>query len=139
MQNNCITDLLNIQGVKVKDIKNNENSLNVLYELILLDSDVDYYVLKSNNVIASAEENKIDSEALKNIKKLWETLEGDIKNWETTTHNPIKEIEHNKQIGKIALNIIFVLLYLLFLFFILSAFITTSLAIYYSFSILILA
>lgn len=83
-----------------------ENSLNVLYELILLDSDVDYYVLKSNNVIASAEENKIDSEALKNIKKLWETLEGDIKNWETTTHNPIKEIEHNKQIGKIALNII---------------------------------
>lgn len=83
-----------------------ENSLNVLYELILLDSDVDYYVLKSNNVIASAEENKIDSEALKNIKKLWETLEGDIKNWETTTHNPIKEIEHNKQIGKIALDII---------------------------------
>lgn len=25
MQNNCITDLLNIQGVKVKEIKNNEN------------------------------------------------------------------------------------------------------------------
>lgn len=32
MQNNCITDLLNIQGVKVKDIKNNENCLNVFIE-----------------------------------------------------------------------------------------------------------
>ena len=32
MQNNCITGLLNIQGVKVKDIENNENSLNVFIE-----------------------------------------------------------------------------------------------------------
>ena len=34
MQNNCITDLLNIQGVKVKDIKNNENSLDIFIETI---------------------------------------------------------------------------------------------------------
>ena len=32
MQNNCITELLNIQGVKVKDIKNNENILEVYIE-----------------------------------------------------------------------------------------------------------
>ena len=32
MQNNCITKLLNIQGVKVKNIKNNSNSLDVYIE-----------------------------------------------------------------------------------------------------------
>ena len=32
MQNNCITELLNIQGVKVKDIKNNQNILEVYIE-----------------------------------------------------------------------------------------------------------
>lgn len=83
-----------------------EASLEVLYELIQLDSDVDYYVLKSNNMIASAAESKIDAEALKQIKHLWETLEADIKHWEGKSHNPIKEIEHNKQIGKTTLDII---------------------------------
>lgn len=83
-----------------------EIALEVLYELIQLDSDVDYYTLKSNNIIASVAESKIDEEALKKIKKLWETLEEDIKSWEGKTHNPIKEIEHNKQIGKITLDII---------------------------------
>lgn len=81
-------------------------SLEVLYELIQLDSDVDYYVLKNNNMIASAAESKIDAEALKKIKKLWETLEVDINNWNASEHNPIKEIEHNKQIGKTTLDII---------------------------------
>lgn len=81
-------------------------SLEVLYELIQLDSDVDYYVLKNNNMIASAAESKIDAEALKKIKKLWETLEADINNWNASEHNPIKEIEHNKQIGKTTLDII---------------------------------
>ncbi len=81
-------------------------SLEVLYELIQLDSDIDYYVLKSNNIIASAAESKIDAEALKKIKHLWETLENDINNWEENSHNPIKEMEHNKQIGKTTLDII---------------------------------
>lgn len=81
-------------------------SLEVLSDLIQLNSDVDYYVLKVNNVIASTAENKIDAEALKRIKKLWETLDTDISNWNKLSHNPIKEIEHNKQIGKTTLDII---------------------------------
>ena len=32
MQNNCITGLLNIQGVKVKNIKSNQNSLDIFIE-----------------------------------------------------------------------------------------------------------
>lgn len=81
-------------------------SLEVLYELIQLNSDVDYYVLKENNVIASRTENKIDAEALKKIEKLWEMLNSDVTTWEKSNHNPIKEMEHNKQIGKTTLDII---------------------------------
>lgn len=81
-------------------------SLDVLLDLIKLNSEVDYYVLKANNIIASVSENKIDAEALKKIKKLWETLDADIKTWNQEAHNPLKEIEHNKQIGKITLDII---------------------------------
>lgn len=81
-------------------------SLEVLKELIKLNSDVDYYVLRANNVIASITENMIDAEALNKIKKMWEDLDLDIKAWEKTEHNPIEEIEHNKQIGKATLDII---------------------------------
>lgn len=99
---------------KAKDIVIDDNapdefddlSVNVLYSLIKLNSDVDYYVLKVNNIIASVAENKIDAEALKKIKKLWEALEEDLESWELETHNPIKEIEHNKQVGKTTLDII---------------------------------
>lgn len=101
--------------VKAKNIVlDNENasegfdeiSLEVLLELIQLNSDVDYYVLKANNIIASTTENKIDAEALKKIKQLWEALNTDITHWNKQTHNPIKEIEHNKQVGKTTLDII---------------------------------
>lgn len=100
---------------KAKDIVlDNENksngfdeiSLEVLRLLILLDSDIDYYILKTNNVIESANENKIDAEALKRIKHLWNELEKDINHWNNLEHNPIEEIEYNKYIGKTTLNII---------------------------------
>ncbi len=81
-------------------------SSNVLYNLIKLNSDIDYYVLKKNNIIASVTENKTDAEALKRIKELWKEIEEDEKNWNMSTYNPIKEIEHNKQIGKKTLEII---------------------------------
>lgn len=82
-------------------------SLEVLSDLIELNSDVDYYVLKINNIIESTIENKIDAEALKKIKELWNILDSDKKHWNSdSAHNPIEEIEHNKQIGKTALDII---------------------------------
>lgn len=83
-----------------------EISLEVFHELILLHSEIDYYILKLNNIIESVAENKIDAEALAVIKKLWENLEKDIEMWSESNHNPIKEIEHNKHIGKITLDII---------------------------------
>lgn len=101
--------------MKAKDIVlDNENnaegfdslSLEVFSDLILLDSDVDYYILKTNNVIESASENRIDAEALKKIKNLWSSLEKDIKIWNESSHNPIEEIEYGKHIGKITLEII---------------------------------
>ncbi len=106
---------LEIIRLKAKDIVlDNENksngfdelSLDVLRLLILLDSDIDYYILKTNNIIESANDNKIDAEALKKIKQLWESLEKDIKFWNKEEHNPIEEIEYNKHIGKITLEII---------------------------------
>lgn len=106
---------LEVIRLKAKDIVlDNENkskgfdelSLEVLRLLILLDSDIDYYILKSNNIIESANDNKIDAEALKRIKQLWESLEKDIKFWNKEEHNPIEEIEYNKHIGKITLDII---------------------------------
>lgn len=106
---------LGVIRLKAKDIVlDNENtsngfdelSLEVLRLLILLDSDIDYYLLKFNNIIESASDNKIDAEALKRIKQLWESLEKDIKFWNKEEHNPIEEIEYNKHIGKITLDII---------------------------------
>lgn len=83
-----------------------EISLDVLSELILLDTEVDYFILKMNNIIESAIENKIDAAALEKIKGLWATLEEYIKDWNETTHNPIEDVEYNKQVGKITLEII---------------------------------
>lgn len=83
-----------------------ELSTEVITELIKLNSEVDYYLLKVNNVIESAEENRIDAEALQKIKDLWNNLEGYIKTWKETEHNPIEELEYEKTIGKITLEII---------------------------------
>lgn len=56
-------------------------SLEVLLKLILLDSEIDYSILKTNNLIESAEDNKLDAEILEKIKKSWENLEENIRNW----------------------------------------------------------
>ena len=83
-----------------------EISINVVSNLINLNSEVDYYLLKANNIIESATENKIDAQALEKIKILWENLENYIKTWKETKHNPIEELEYEKTIGKITLEII---------------------------------
>lgn len=85
-----------------------ELSLDVISKLIMLDSNIDYFILKTNNIIESTNESKIDAEALRQVKRLWDSLEMDIKIWNKSKHNPIEEIEYNKHIGKITLeNIIF--------------------------------
>ena len=70
---------LEIIRLKAKDIildnKNesegfDELSLDVFSKLIVLDSNIDYYILKTTNIIESKNENKIDAQALKKIKKL---------------------------------------------------------------------
>lgn len=81
-------------------------SLEVLSDLIMLDTEIDYYILKTNNIIESAIENKIDAAALQKIKNLWETLEEYIRVWNESIHNPIEEVEYDKQVGKITLEII---------------------------------
>ena len=100
---------------KAKDISLNQDgsstgfdelSLSVFVDLISLDSDIDYYILEQNNVIESREENIIDAAALKKIKELWENLERHVNNWENSEHNPIEELEYNKAVGKITLEII---------------------------------
>ena len=83
-----------------------ELSMEILEELINLNSEVDYYLLKANNIIESATENRIDAEALEKIKNLWANLEGYIKTWKETEHNPIEDLEYEKTIGKITLEII---------------------------------
>lgn len=50
-------------------------SLSVLHDLIELKANVDYFVLKSNNIIESVDENRIDAEALEKIRVLWENLD----------------------------------------------------------------
>ena len=109
----------NLENIKFKakqivlDDKNEINefdeiSLEVLSELIKLTSDIDFYILKINNVIESAIDNQIDVKVLEKLKNLWESLENDIKFWNKSKHNPIEEIENSKHIGKKTLNILFV-------------------------------
>ena len=43
---------------------------------------------------------------MQKIKDLWNNLEGYIKTWKETEHNPIEELEYEKTIGKITLEII---------------------------------
>lgn len=83
-----------------------ELSIEVLLELIRLNSEVDYFILKTNNIIESATENRIDAQALEKIKNLWANLENYIRTWNETEHNPIEELEYEKTIGKITLEII---------------------------------
>ena len=109
------TNTLENIRIKAKDIVLDESnnskgfddiSLDVMSNLINLDSDVGYYFLKQNNIIESAYENQIDAEALEKIKALWTSLDKDISIWRKTNHNPIEEIEFNKHIGKTTLEII---------------------------------
>ena len=83
-------------------------SLSVLHSLISLKSELDYFVLKTNNIIESIDENRIDAEALEKIKNLWENLDKYVSYWEASTepHNPIEEMDYNKQIGNLTLEII---------------------------------
>lgn len=83
-------------------------SLSVLHSLISLKSELDYFVLKTNNIIESIDENRIDAEALEKIKNLWENLDKYVSYWESCTepHNPIEEMDYNKQIGNLTLEII---------------------------------
>lgn len=83
-------------------------SLMVLRSLIKLKAEVDYFVLKSNNIIESIDENRIDAKALEKIKSLWENLDKFISFWDEskTPHNPIEEMDYNKQIGNLTLEII---------------------------------
>ena len=83
-------------------------SLEVLLELINLKSEIDYFVLKNNNIIESVDENRIDAEALEKIRTLWENLEKYIGycNESTKEHNPIEEMDYNKHIGNLTLEII---------------------------------
>ena len=83
-----------------------ELALEVIAELINLNFEVDYCLLKVNNIIESAEKNRIDAQALQKIKDLWENLENYIKTWKETEHNPIEELEYEKTIGRITLEII---------------------------------
>lgn len=83
-------------------------SLEVLKELICLNTEINYFILKNNNIIESEENNRIDSEVLEQIRRLWENLEQEINSWKETNHNPIEELEFNKKIGKETLkNIIY--------------------------------
>ena len=81
-------------------------SLEVILELVELESNIDYYILKTNNIIESAIENRIEAEALEKLKKMWADLEEDIKNWNKSNHNPIEDIEYNKYVGKTTFDII---------------------------------
>ena len=83
-------------------------SLSVLHSLISLKSELDYFVLKTNNIIESIDENRIDAEALEKIKNLWENLDKYVSYWESCPepHNPIEEMDYNKQIGNLTLEII---------------------------------
>ena len=115
-------DKANIYEQKLKEIRNkatniildNESTSNgfdelsteVLLELIKLNSEVDYFLLKINKIIESATENKIDSRALQKIKDLWNNLENYAKTWKDEQHNPIEELEYEKTVGKITLEII---------------------------------
>lgn len=83
-----------------------ELSKEVFAELINLNSEVDYFLLKTNNIIESATENMIDAQALEKIKNLWANLESYIKTWKENEHNPIEELEYEKTIGQITLEII---------------------------------
>lgn len=83
-----------------------ELSIEVITELIRLNSEVDYFLLKANNIIESAVENRIDAQALQKIKDLWNNLDGYIKTWKETEHNPIEDLEYEKTIGRITLEII---------------------------------
>lgn len=83
-----------------------ELSIEVFMDLIKLNSEVDYCLLKVKKIIESAEKNRIDAQALQRIKDLWNNLENYIKTWNETKHNPIEGLEYEKTVGKITLEII---------------------------------
>ena len=98
---------------KAMEIKYDQNSADELDEdamvvvdkLLELNSDIDYFILKSSNILESAETNQENEKERESIKESWNKLEQTIKDWNGAEHNPIEEIEKNKMIGKIALEI----------------------------------
>lgn len=71
---------LELIRLKARDIKLDDEdksngfdelSLKVLSKLILLDSDIDYYLLKASNIIEVNIEDIIDPKEIEKIKKSW--------------------------------------------------------------------
>ena len=105
-----------LQGIKnnAMEIKYDQNSKDeldeqsteVIEKLLELSFDIDYFILKSANILESAEISQENEKERESIKDSWDKLEQTIKEWNASEHNPIEEIEKNKMIGKIALEII---------------------------------
>ena len=99
---------LKAESIVLDDSNNSKGfdklSLEVLRDLIQLNTEVNYFILKNNNIIESEANNRIDSEVLEQIRRLWENLEQEINLWKNTNHNPIEELEFNKKLGKETLN-----------------------------------
>lgn len=81
-------------------------ALKIFSKLIDLDSEIDYFTLKSEGIIESVNENKIDAETLEKTKKITDELINHIDNWNKSNHNPIEEIENEKYIARVSLDII---------------------------------
>ena len=81
-------------------------ALKIFSKLIELDSEIDYFVLKSEGIIEGINENKIDAEAIEKTKRMIEELEKHIGDFNNSEHNPIEEIENEKFLARKCLEII---------------------------------
>lgn len=81
-------------------------ALKIFSKLIELDSEIDYFVLKSEGIIEGINENKIDAEAIEKTKRMIEELEEHIDDFNNSEHNPIEEIENEKFLARKCLEII---------------------------------
>ena len=99
------TALSNIQNqaksiFKDEESDDNSQSLVPFRKLLELETNIDYYLMRINNFIEPAQPSNRNYKAVQKVQKKWDELKQEHNKWLKEEHNPIEQVEYEKQLAK---------------------------------------
>jgi len=83
-----------------EELDDNAQSLVPLRKLLELETNLDYYLMRINNFIEPAQPSNRNYKAVQKVQKKWDELKQEQTKWDKEEHNPIEQVEHDKEIAR---------------------------------------